>query len=127
MIMKLIHLSAITLILTSLTFTSCKKNQPSYLLEGNFYGNFQGVYEGNDTIVNTGYLVMVEALDKSTALVKGTLFSQFEVLVAKNGLNVEIVSPTDGLTEFLYQGETEKLTFKYENGGNTANYIGTKQ
>jgi hypothetical protein len=106
--------------------TSCKKNKPTYKLEGSYSGNFQGIYEGEDTIINSGYLVQVEALDKSTARVKGTLFSPFDVLVTFNGLNIELVSPTDGLNQFLFEGDENRLTFTYENGGNIATYNGTK-
>ena len=81
---------------------------------------------GNDTIVNENFAVTVTATDKSSANISGSLFSEFEVLVAKNGINVELVSPTDGLMEFLYAGETEELSFKYENDGDTAIYVGTK-
>jgi hypothetical protein len=125
--MKLSNLTSAAAIILLLTLSSCKKNKPSYTIEGNYYGNFQGVFDGNDTIVNSGYLVQSEVLDKSTARIKGTLFTPFDVLVTPNGLNIEPVSPTDGLTQFLYEGETKKLTFTYTNGDNTATYIGTKQ
>lgn len=111
----------------SLVAISCKKNQPAYKIEGDYSGNFEGNWQGNDTIINTGFGVTVIAQDKNKAKVSGKFFSEFEVLVTPNGINIELVSPTEGLTEFLYQGDTEKLTFKYENGGNVANYIGTKQ
>ncbi|MBI3133296.1 MAG: hypothetical protein HYZ14_01340 [Bacteroidetes bacterium] len=124
--MKKSGLLVILLITAAFTISSCKKSQPSYKMEGTFLGHFQGNYQGNDTIVNENYSVVVEAIDKSTATVSGTLFSTFNVLVAKNGINVELVSPTDGLTEFLYEGDTETLTFSYTSGGNTANYVGTK-
>lgn len=125
--MKLFNLPFATLLVILVSMSSCKKNQPSYKIEGTYTGNFQGIYNGNDTIVNEGYLVFIEALDKSTATVEATMVSKFEVLVTPNGLNIELVSPTDGLTEFLYQGETEKLTFSYQNGDNVANYVGYKQ
>lgn len=125
--MKLLNLTSTTAVILLLTLASCKKNKPSYTIEGTYYGNFQGVVDGNDTIVNSGYLVQSEVLDKSTARIKGTLFSPFDVLVTPNGLNIEPVSPTEGLTQFLYEGETKKLTFTYANGDNTATYIGTKQ
>jgi hypothetical protein len=127
LIMKLRNLTSTTALILLLALTSCKKNKPSYTIEGPYYGNFHGVFDGNDTIVNDGYLVQIDALDKSTALVKGTLFTPFEVLVTPNGLNIEPVSPTDGLTQFLFEGETEKLTFTYVNGDNTATYVGIKQ
>jgi hypothetical protein len=125
--MKLLNLTSATAIIILLALTSCKKNKPSYTIEGTYYGNFQGVFDGNDTIVNSGYLVQAEPLDKSTTLIKGTLFTPFEVLVTPNGLNIEPVSPTTGLSQFLYEGETKKLTFTYTNGDNSATYIGTKQ
>ncbi len=127
LIMKLRNLTSATAIILLLALTSCKKNKPSYTIEGAYYGNFHGIYDGNDTIINDGYLVQIEALDKSTALVKGTLFSPFEVLVTPNGLNIEPVSPTDGLSQFLYEGETKKLTFTYAKEDNTATYVGIKQ
>lgn len=105
---------------------SCKKNQPSTKIEGSYNGHFEGVVDGNDTVVNTGYLVDVKRTDKNKALVTGSLFDQFEVLVTPNGLNVELVSPTDGLDEFLYEGETKTLSFIYVKEGDTANYVGTK-
>lgn len=111
----------------SFGFYSCEKNQPAYKLEGNYYGNFQGVYMGNDTIVNSGYNVLIQALDKNSATVNGTLFSTFEVLVTPNGLNIELVADVDGLSNFLYQGETKKLTFTYAKDDNTATFIGYKQ
>ncbi|MBK7129441.1 MAG: hypothetical protein IPM74_06990 [Crocinitomicaceae bacterium] len=106
---------------------SCKKNQPSTLMEGNFSGNFQGLVDGNDTIINSGYVVSVTRLDKSTVEVMGSLFSTFTPVVANNGLNVELVGSYDGLYEFLYQGETEKLTFTYAHDGDSAAYIGYRQ
>lgn len=124
--MKLFSLSSFTVVVLLVALTSCKKNKPSYEIEGNYSGNFQGVYQGNDTIVNSGYLVQVEALDKNTVVVKATLMDQFEVLVTPNGLNIEPVSPTDGLSQFLYEGETQTLTFTYEHEDNTATYVGTK-
>lgn len=117
-------LSAFSLLL--LTATSCKKSQPSYKMEGMYSGHFEGNYLGNDTIVNEGFLVSVEAIDKSTCTITGNLFATFTALVTKNGINVELVSPTDGLTQFLYAGEKEELSFTYANGGNTAEFIGTK-
>jgi hypothetical protein len=127
LIMKLRNLTSATALILLLALTSCKKNKPSYTIEGAYSGNFHGVYDGNDTIVNDGYLVQIEALDKSTAKVKGTLFTPFDVLVTPNGLNIELVSPTDGLSQFLYEGETKKLTFTYTKDDNTAIYVGTQQ
>lgn len=124
--MKKITVLFTAILLAAFSFTSCKKSQPSYKMEGNYSGHFQGIFNGNDTIVNEGYLVMVTAIDKSTVTVSGTLFSSFDALVTKNGINVELVSPTDGLNEFLYEGETKTLSFSYSKDGNIANYTGTK-
>ena len=109
-----------------ITIASCKKNQPSSKIEGTYNGHFEGIIDGDDTIVNTGYIVTVTRTDKNKANVTGSLFDQFEVLVTPNGLNVELVSPTDGLDQFLYEGETTTLSFIYIKEGDTANYIGTK-
>ena len=125
--MKKIALYAFVAVAVGTGLQSCKKNQPSYKIEGNYTGHFQGNYQGNDTIVNTGFAVKIEAQDKNTAHVIGNLFKTFEVLVTPNGLNIELVSPTDGLNQFLYEGETGRLTFNYEEGGNTAVYDGYKK
>lgn len=125
--MKKIKILFGTLIAGSLLMISCKKNQPSTLIEGNFSGNFHGLVDGNDTIINSGYVVAVKRLDKSTVEVVGSLFSTFTPIVANNGLNVELVGTYDGLYEFLYQGETEKLTFAYAHDGDSAVYVGYKQ
>jgi hypothetical protein len=124
--MKKVSVLFTTVLFAGIFFTSCKKTQPSYKIEGNYSGHFQGIYNGNDTIVNEGYIVTVTAVDKSTVTIAGTLFSSFDALVTKNGINVELVSPTDGLNEFLYEGETKTLSFSYVLDGNIANYTGTK-
>lgn len=123
--MKIANL--IILLVAGLSFFSCKKNQPSYKIEGDYRGNIQGTYQGNDTIVNTNFLVQIKALDKSTCTVAGNLFSTFTVLVTPNGLNVELVSPTEGLNQFLYEGETKKLTFQYTKNDDIVTYVGTQQ
>src|SRR5687768_3662049 len=125
--MKKLSIIATLIITVTLSFSSCKKSQPSYKMEGTYSGHFEGIYLGNDTIVNENFQVLVEAIDKSTCTISGNLFSKFNVLVAKNGINVELVSPTDGLTQFLYKGEDEELSFTYSNDGNTAVYVGTKK
>lgn len=125
--MKRISFGILLLTGLALVVISCKKNQPAYKIAGDYTGNFEGSYQGADTIINTGFGVNITAKDKNRATVSGKLFSTFDVLVTPNGINIELVSPTDGLTEFLYQGDSEKLTFIYENGGNIAKYIGTKQ
>ncbi|MBK9193000.1 MAG: hypothetical protein IPM77_16710 [Crocinitomicaceae bacterium] len=124
--MKKVTVLLTAVLVAGFSFTSCKKSQPSHKMEGNYSGHFQGVFNGNDTIVNEGYLVTVTAIDKSTVTIAGTLFSSFDALVTKNGINVELVSPTDGLNEFLYEGETKTLSFSYSLDGNIANYTGTK-
>lgn len=122
---KLAFLSVIAISL-GFSLQSCKKNQPAYKIDGTYSGHFQGNFQGNDTIVNTGFSVRIDALDKNTVKVTGNLFNQFQALVTPNGLNIELVSPTDGLNQFLYEGETKRLTFNYEEGGNTAFYDGYK-
>lgn len=119
-------IKVVAILVFALTIAACKKNKPSYTIEGDYKGNIQGIYQGNDTIVNSNYLVQIEALDKSTATVKGTLFTPFNVLVTPNGINIELVSPTDGLNQFLYEGDTKKLTFNYVNGDDFVTYVGTK-
>jgi hypothetical protein len=118
---------AVVLFAAALTGTSCKKNRPSEKIDGTYTGHFEGMYEGNDTIVNEGYKVTVSATDKNNANITSSMFSTFEVLVTNNGLNVELVSPTDGLSQFLYEGETKTLSFTYTTDAqNTATYVGTK-
>jgi len=125
--MKTISSAVVLSIILAFAAISCKKNQPSTKIEGTYTGNFQGVVDGNDTIVNTGYKVTVTRLDKNKATVTASLFDQFEVLVTPNGLNVELVSPTDGLSDdFLYEGETKTLSFMYAKEGDTAVYLGKK-
>jgi len=124
--MKTLTLTAILFITATFTLTSCKKNQPSTKMEGTYKGHFEGYRLGNDTIVNSNYTVTVERLDKSTCKISGTLFTAFNVLVAKNGINVELVSPTDGLSQFLYKGEDQELSFSYAHNGDTAVYVGKK-
>jgi hypothetical protein len=125
--MKRVAFVCIILISSALAFVSCKKNRPSEKIAGTYTGHFEGIYNGNDTVVNTGYKVTVTASDKNKANVTCSFFSMFEVLVTKNGLNVELVSPTEGLSQFLYEGETKTLSFTYSTDvDNTATYIGNK-
>lgn len=122
---KSIVLSALLVCLV-FTISSCKKSYPSYKIAGTYSGNFSGIYLGNDTIVNDGYLVIVDQLDKSTVSVAATLMPLFEVVVAKNGINVEPVAEVEGLSNFLYEGDTRTLSFTYTKDGNTATFVGTK-
>jgi hypothetical protein len=118
---------AALLFAASLTVTSCKKNRPSERIAGTYTGHFEGIYEGNDTIVNTGYPVTVTAQDKNNVKITASMINTFDVLVTNNGLNVEWVSPTEGLSDFLYEGETKTLSFTYTvDAQNTATYVGTK-
>lgn len=105
---------------------SCKKNRASEKIAGTYTGHYEGTYQGNDTIVNEGYKVTVTATDKNKANVTASLVGTFEVLVTKNGLNVELVSPTDGLSQFLFEGDTKTLSFTYTNGVDSGTYVGTK-
>jgi len=125
--MKTISSIVVLSIILAFAVISCKKNQPTSKIEGTYTGHFEGVVDGNDTIVNTGYKVTVTRIDKNIATVTASLFDQFEVLVTPNGINVELVSPTDGLSDdFLYEGETKTLSFMYVKDGDTAIYNGTK-
>ena len=125
--MKRFSFFCVILLSAGMFVVSCKKNRPSEKIAGSYTGHFEGIYEGEDTIVNVGYPVTVTATDKNKATVSGSLFSTFEVLVTKNGLNVELVSPTDGLSQFLYEGETQTLSFTYTTDvENVATYIGNK-
>jgi len=124
--MKRVITFALIIFAVTLTAVACKKNQPSTKIEGTYTGHFQGTVDLNDTIINTGYKVIVTRTDKNKATVTGSLFNQFEVLVTPNGLNVELVSPTEGLSQFLYEGETKTLTFTYTHEGDVAIYNGTK-
>jgi len=127
LIRKRLTFFCVILLSVSLLAVSCKKNRPSEILAGTYTGHFQGLYEGNDTIVNEGYKVTVTATDKNKANITSSMFNTFEVLVTKNGLNVELVSPTDGLSNFLYEGDTKTLSFTYTTDvENTATYIGNK-
>lgn len=105
----------------------CEKEQPAKNVEGNYTGVFQGVFQGNDTI-NANLPVFVTASTKNKVFIEGTLFSNFEVLVTQQGLNVDPVSTDANLNAFLYQGDEtlKELSFTYYNNGDTAVYVGTK-
>jgi len=122
---RITYLTIVFLSVVSIS-VSCKKNRASEKIDGEYLGHFDGVYNGIDTIVNTGYKVFVTATDKNEANVTGSLFGTFQVLVTPNGLNVELVSAQEGLHDFLFEGETNTLSFYYTNNGDTAHYNGTK-
>lgn len=115
-----------TIVATALLI-GCEKEQPAENVQGNYTGVFQGVYDGNDTL-NANYPVFVTATTKNKVLVEGTLFSNFEVLVTQQGLNVDPVATDENVSAFLYQGDEslKELSFTYYKNGDTAIYTGTK-
>lgn len=128
--MKRLGFTAIIVALIS-TFGifSCEdKTPPAKKIAGTYTGNFSGDINGNDTIIGSGVVAQVSVISDNKVKVEGTVFSTFEVLVTDAGANVEIVSPTDGVSEFLYQGSLSELSFKYidPNDGDVANYTGLK-
>jgi hypothetical protein len=122
-----------TLLLSAAIFglialTSCDKEQPAENVAGDYNGVFQGKYDGEDTI-NGSYSVYVTTTTKNKVLIEGTLFSNFEVLVTQQGINVDPVATDDNVGAFLYQGDvnnSNELSFSYYKNGDTAHYVGSK-
>lgn len=114
--------------LLAVVLMSCNKSdQPANRLDGTYSGYFDGTYDGVEISVSEGYLVYVTAKDKNVAKVEGVDFDTFEVLVTNNGINVQLVSESETVTNFLYLGDEKKLQFTYSKNGNTCSFIGTKQ
>jgi hypothetical protein len=104
---------------------SCEKEQPAKNIEGNYTGTLSGIYSGQDTIIQN-YPVFATSSTKNKILVQSTIFTDFEVLVSQNGINVIPVSTTSEVPEFLYQGDLNELSFKYYKNGDSTVYVGTK-
>ncbi|WP_027418528.1 hypothetical protein [Crocinitomix catalasitica] len=117
----------IGLIASTFILASCKKNEPAYVIEGEYSGSIDATYMDHDTIANSGYAVRLTAINDNKVKVEGNDFKTFEVLVTTNGINVEAVNKSDTIvTNFLYIGKDNKLNFTYSDDDNLAKYIGVK-
>ena len=128
--MKLKVLSTLgIMILGLLILNSCKDNEtPVKKIIGTYSGSFNGNWQGNDTLITTAqaFTVTLTELSDNKVFVAGNLFNDFEVLVTNNGINVEPVASNPDLPQFLYSGDSKELDFNYNEGTNTAAFIGIK-
>ncbi len=128
--MKLKTLSFLgMMILGTLILNSCKDNEsPVNKIIGSYTGSFVGNWQGNDTLITTAqaFTVTLAEVSDNKVLVSGSLFNDFEVLVTNNGINVEPVADSPELPQFLYSGDSKELDFNYNEGTNTAAFIGVK-
>ena len=105
--------------------SSCEKDNPAETVEGNYTGVIDGVWHGIDTLKGS-YPVFATEISKNKVEIQGSLFSTFQVLVTKQGINVDPVSTDDNVLQFLYQGDLKELTFTYAKDGDAISYTGTK-
>jgi hypothetical protein len=123
--MKKITAAIVLFGLGLITVSSCEKDNPAETVQGNYTGVIDGEWQGIDTLKGN-YPVFATEISKNKVELQGSLFSTFQVLVTKQGINVDPVATDDNVLQFLYQGDLKELTFTYAKDGDTISYTGTK-